>query len=82
MRPRGDPTYLSLSLHIYLKAPPLPPVPTLVAIEIITMVSKCVVWAQFLIPVCIILRPWVAIWLIQGYPGAAKRSPEGTGIDS
>ena len=65
--------------HIYLKASPLPPVPTLVAIEI--MVSKCMFWAPFLIPFCIILAPWITIWLIQGHPGAAKRSPDGTGID-
>ena len=62
-----------------LKAPPLLPVPTLVAIEI--LMSKYVFGMQFLLLLWIILAPWITIWRIQGHPGAAKRSPLGAGIN-
>ena len=48
------------SLEIF-KAPPLPPVPTLVAIEI--LMSKCVFGKSFCIPLWIILGPCITIWL-------------------
>ena len=41
---------------------------------------KYMFWAPFLVPLWVILVPWIPIWVIQSHPGAPRRWPWGASI--